>query len=78
MTLPATIARAFIPTGKLRAAINLGNPILAGKDPATGAPVGVSVDLARGFAQRMGVDVEFAVFDNNGYMLQFGQETKAE
>ena len=64
MTLPATIARAFIPTGKLRAAINLGNPILAGKDPATGAPVGVSVDLARGFAQRMGVDVEFAVFDN--------------
>lgn len=64
MTLPATIARAFIPTGKLRAAINLGNPILAGKAPATGAPVGVSVDLARGFAQRMGVDVEFAVFDN--------------
>ena len=64
MTLPATIARAFIPKGKLRAAINLGNPILAGKDPATGAPVGVSVDLARGFAQRMGVDVEFAVFDN--------------
>ena len=27
--LPATIARAFTPTGKLLAAINLGNPILA-------------------------------------------------
>ncbi len=64
MPLPATIARAFTPAGKLRAAINLGNTILAGKDPVTGAPFGVSVDLARGFAQRLGVDVEFVVFDN--------------
>ncbi len=64
MPLPATIVRAFTPAGKLRAAINLGNPILAGKDPVTGAPFGVSVDLARGFAERLGVDVEFAVFDN--------------
>jgi polar amino acid transport system substrate-binding protein len=64
MTLPATVARAFTPTGKLRAAINLGNPILAAKDLVTGAPVGVSVDLARGFAERLGVDVEFVMFDN--------------
>ena len=64
MTLPATVVHAFTPTGKLRAAINLGNPILAGKAPVTGAPVGVSVDLARGFAERLGVDVEFVVFDN--------------
>lgn len=64
MTLPAIIARAFTPTGKLRASVNLGNPILAAKDPVTGAPVGVSVDLARGFAERLGVDVEFVVFDN--------------
>lgn len=64
MPLPATIVRAFTPAGKLRAAINLGNPILAGKDPVTGAPFGVSVDLARGFAERLGVDVEFVVFDN--------------
>ena len=34
-------------TGKLRAAINLGNPILANKDPATGRAFGVSVDLDR-------------------------------
>ena len=64
MTLPATVVHAFTPTGKLRAAINLGNPILAGKDPVTGAPVGVSVDLARGFAERLGVEVELVVFDN--------------
>ena len=41
MTQPATIARAFIPAGRLRAAINLGNPILAGRNPGTGAPLGV-------------------------------------
>jgi polar amino acid transport system substrate-binding protein len=64
MPLPAALARAFTPTGKLRAAINLGNPILAGRDSGTGAPVGVSVDLARGFAERLGVDVELVVFDN--------------
>ena len=64
MTLPATLVHVFAPTGKLRAAINVGNPILANRDGDTGAPVGVSVDLARGFAERLGVDVEFAVFDN--------------
>lgn len=37
---------------------------MAAKDPVTGAPVGVSVDLALGFAQRLGVEVEFVVFDN--------------
>jgi polar amino acid transport system substrate-binding protein len=37
------------PSGKLRAAINLGNPVLASRD-AAGQPKGVSVDLARGSA----------------------------
>ena len=64
MTQPATIARAFIPAGRLRAAINLGNPILAGRTPGTGAALGLSVDLARGLAERLGADVEFVVFDN--------------
>jgi polar amino acid transport system substrate-binding protein len=54
--------QAFIPTGVLRASINLGNPILAGTDPASGAAVGVSVDLARGFAERLGVALELLVF----------------
>ena len=48
------------PTGKLRAVINLGNPILAKKD-ATGVPVGVSVDLARELAQRLGVPADLVV-----------------
>ena len=66
MNLPASIVQAFTPTGRLRASINLGNPILAGKDPATGAPKGVSIDLARAFAERLGVELELVVFDTAG------------
>ncbi len=54
---------AFTPTGHLRAAINLGNPILAGKRAGTGEVYGVSVDLARGFAQRLGVELELKPVD---------------
>ena len=54
---------AFTPTGVLRASINLGNPILANRDPSTGEPFGVSIDLARGFAQWLGVDLALVVFD---------------
>lgn len=56
-------AAALAPTGRLRASINLGNPILANRDAATGQPVGVSVDLARALAARLGVGIELMVFD---------------
>ncbi len=59
---PLTIA-ALAPTGKLRASINLGNPVLASKDPASGQPVGVSVDLARALAKFLKVDIDLVVFD---------------
>jgi polar amino acid transport system substrate-binding protein len=61
--MSSDIIRAFAPTGKLRASINLGNAVLAGKDPATGAPKGVSVDLATEFAVQLGVAMEPVVFD---------------
>lgn len=70
MTLPPAIVASFTPTGPLRASINLGNPILAGTDPATGAPRGVSVDLARAFAERLGVRLELVVFDTAGKSVQ--------
>jgi polar amino acid transport system substrate-binding protein len=63
MSLSHSIVQAFTPTGRLRASINLGNPILAGRDAATGEPAGVSIDLARAFAQRLGVALELVVFD---------------
>jgi polar amino acid transport system substrate-binding protein len=65
MNMDATIIAAFAPTGALRAAINLGNPILASASTA-GEPRGVSIDLAREFAQRLGVPLEMVVVDAAG------------
>ena len=60
---PADIVAALAPTGRLRASINLGNPILARRDPATGEAVGVSVDLARELAEHLGVGIVLLTFD---------------
>ena len=65
-SIPPSIVSAFTPAGRLRASINLGNPILANKDAASGQPVGVSIELARAFAQRLGVALELVVFDTAG------------
>jgi len=62
--------QSFAPTGKLRAGINVGNPILAKLDAATQKPVGVSVDLATELAKRLGVPVEYVVFDAAGKSVE--------
>lgn len=63
MSIPAHVINAFIPTGVLRASINLGNPILARRDTVTGTVSGLSIDLAGAFAERLGVTLELVVFD---------------
>jgi polar amino acid transport system substrate-binding protein len=65
MTSNPAIRSAFTPTGKLRASINLGNPILAYRDEA-GNAAGVSVDLATEFAKRLGAELELVVVDAAG------------
>jgi polar amino acid transport system substrate-binding protein len=50
----------LVPTGVLRAAINLGNPVLASGTPS--APGGITVDIARELARRLGVPVELVCF----------------
>jgi polar amino acid transport system substrate-binding protein len=69
---------AFTPTGRLRASINLGNPILANADPSTGKPFGVSVDLAREFGKRLGVEVELIVFDTAGKSVEAVADERAD
>ena len=70
--------QAFAPTGKLRASINLGNPILANRDPITQLPVGVSIDLATALAQRLGVEVELQVFDTAAKSVEAVTQEKAD
>ena len=72
------VRQAFAPTGKLRASINLGNPILANKHPQTSEPFGVSIDLARTFAQRLGVDIELVVFDAAGKSVEAVRNEQAD
>lgn len=71
---PAAMAdtplKELAPTGKLRAAINLGNAVLAQKDPATGEPVGITVDLSRELAKRLGVPVEFKTYPAAGKVFE--------
>ncbi|MFF6910657.1 transporter substrate-binding domain-containing protein [Streptomyces sp. NPDC012389] len=69
---------AFAPDGTLRASINLGNPILASRNPAGGEPVGVSVDLAYEFGRRLGVDVELVVFERAAASVDAVRAEKAD
>jgi polar amino acid transport system substrate-binding protein len=64
------IIRELAPTGTLRAAVNFGNPVLAQKDTATGAPRGISVDLARELGRRLGTPVEFIGFESAGATVE--------
>ncbi|HXD06763.1 MAG TPA: ABC transporter substrate-binding protein [Burkholderiaceae bacterium] len=65
----AAAAAELAATGKLRAAINFGNPILATRG-ADGVPSGVSVDLAREAARRLGVPIELAQFTSAASVVE--------
>jgi polar amino acid transport system substrate-binding protein len=68
---PAAVSE-LAPTGKLRAAINYGNPVLASRD-AGGQAKGVSVDLARELASRLGVPLEVVPFEAAGKVVEAGR-----
>lgn len=59
------ILKDLAPTGRLRVAINLGNPVLAQKGD-DGAPKGVTVDLARELARRTGLPLDLVTFEAAG------------
>ena len=74
----ASVVSALAPTGRLRASINLGNPILAKVDPATGQPIGVSIDLASAFAKRLGVALDLLVFDTAAKSVEAVKSERAD
>jgi len=63
---PLYVTYDLAPTGTLRAAINFGNPVLAQREPVSGEPRGVSVDLARELSWRLNVPVEFIPYEAAG------------
>lgn len=57
------------PNGKLRAAINLGNPALAKRD-AKGEVAGITIDLGRALANRLGVEFVPVLYPNVGALVE--------
>jgi polar amino acid transport system substrate-binding protein len=76
MAIDAERVAGFTPTGRLRASINVGNPILAAREGNTAR--GVSVDLARALAQRLGVELELLVFDTASRSVQAVSDDQAD
>lgn len=74
--VPDAARKELAPGGTLRAAINLGNGVLAQKDAATGQPKGITPDLARELGKRLGVPVELVTYDAAGKV--FDGATKNE
>jgi len=73
---PAPIAE-LAPSGKLKAAINFGNPILAIRLP-DGSPRGVSVDLSNELGRRLGVPVELVTFTSAGKVVEAVRDAQVD
>ena len=63
--VPPEVVKELAPTGKLRAAINLGNSVLAQKDPG-GELRGITPDLVRELGKRAGVAVDLLPYPAAG------------
>jgi polar amino acid transport system substrate-binding protein len=74
----ATLTQTIAPTGKLRACINLGNAVLAGKKTSTGEVFGTSVDLAHAFAKRLGVPAELVVVETAAKSVEAVRQGRAD
>lgn len=57
------VVERLAPRGVLRAAINIGNPVLAAGNATAGTASGVSVDLAQDLAARLGVGLDLVVVE---------------
>jgi len=65
----ALVVKDLAPTGKLRAAINFGNSVLVQKGPR-GEPLGVTPELATALAKRLGLSVQFVMYQAAGKVFE--------
>jgi len=68
--IPPNVFAELAPKGRLRAAINLGNSVLAQPDPGGGPPRGVAAELARELARRLGTGIDYVTFDAAGKVFE--------
>src|SRR5262249_19217022 len=68
--ISSELVAELAPNGRLRAAINFGNSVLAQQDPAGGPPRGVSAELARELTRRLGVGIDYVIFDAAGKVFE--------
>ena len=69
------VKKELLPTGKLRVGIGIGaspSAFWATRDPDTGQPRGVTVDLANALAKKLGAPLELVVFPNSGEVTAAG------
>ncbi|MDC7788487.1 transporter substrate-binding domain-containing protein [Rhodoplanes sp. TEM] len=64
------VVKELAPKGRVRAAINFGNSVLAQQDPATGEPRGTQAALARELAARLAVPVEYVTYKAAGKVFE--------
>jgi polar amino acid transport system substrate-binding protein len=68
--LPTPEARqALTSSGQLRVAINLGNPVLAKRDAASGEVSGITLDLGRRLASRLEAEFVPVLYPNAGALV---------
>ena len=65
----AAAARELAPSGTLKAAINLGNSVLAQPGENGGDPKGITVDLARALARSLDLPLQFVLYDAAGHVF---------
>ena len=73
--VPASVISALAPHGRLRAAINMSNFLLVSGRDSAGGPDGISPDLAKAIAARLGVPVELIPYEGPG---QLGDDVNAD
>ena len=66
---PEGVRAAFMPTGKLRAAMNFSNTVISRRDRGDGQPGGVTAALARELARRLGAELTFVDYDSPGAVV---------
>ena len=69
--------RELFPTGKLRVGIGVGaapSAFWTTKDPVSGKPRGVTVNLGQALADKLGVPLELVVYPNSGEVTAAGPQ----